>query len=100
MINLGSDNIVQWLGMTDSITFAYINNASVSALLKDSSNNIIASITLTPSGSNGNYSGYLREADTAGLSVANLYYLDMTAVVGSYTTFRRKTVSVGFLGAT
>lgn len=97
---IGEDNVVYWgdrnvpnSGLFDTVTRSFINDATVTFVLKDSSNVAVsgASGTCTyVSGSQGCYEGVLE--DGVSLTANSTYYLELTAAAsGDRVGFRRIT---------
>ena len=78
----GSDISVLWTGLADHATGSYINDATVTGVLKDAAGSTIQSITLTyVAASNGNYRGTITYG--ANLVPLSHYKLIVTAASGS-----------------
>jgi hypothetical protein len=80
-IYVGSDNRIELTGLRDPDDDSYVNDATVTALLKDSADaNTISgsSITLTyVTGSDGNYRGSM--PNTVSLTDGTSYYVHVSA---------------------
>lgn len=78
-------------GLTDSITSTYVNDATVTCVLKDKcSGDTLATVTLAyVAASNGNYRGILSAAVTSTLTSGQFYVLEITSTSGTNTDFRR-----------
>ena len=91
VISIGSDNLVRLDQLTNASTGAYINNATVTFTLKDSSGNIILSAQPMNyvAASNGRYEGTIPNANTSTMSVNSTWTVEITAQSGSLVLFRR-----------
>jgi len=87
MIAIGSDNLVQLLGLYDNIAAAFVNDATVTgSLINPATNTNITTFTLTTTNADGNYNGTLTAAVTGALTNGNPYVIQITAVQpGGYT---------------
>ena len=85
------DNVIEWESMQDSKTDAYINDATVSAELKDLDEVVVvSSFSLTyKTSSDGVYQGTIDKADMANLTVGQRYALEVTAASSGRDGFRR-----------
>lgn len=81
IIYVGNDNLIELDVLTNAISSAYINNATVTMQLVDSSNNVVAgtcSLTMAYiASSNGKYRATL--PDTLTLTVGQEYKAKVTA---------------------
>ncbi len=81
---IGNDVLVNVLGLTDEVTNAAVDTATVSGALLDASRNPIATFSLSyVSNSSGNYQGVLSHAVTSGLTASTNYIVVVTATVGA-----------------
>lgn len=80
---VSNDNIVNLIGLQDSETDVYVNTATVTAQVKDATdNNVGSSISLSfTSGSNGDYAGLI--PDDLGLTKDAWYEIEVTANDGA-----------------
>ncbi len=86
----GEDNLLEWDKMTRADTGAYVNNATVSFALKDSTGAAVTNGTGALSyvaASNGKYQGVLPA--TAAIVAGQFYTLELTAASGADDGFRR-----------
>lgn len=78
---VGEDNLIEWNSMQDSADDTYVNDATVTANVKDTSGNVITNggpLTLSfVAGSNGKYQGVL--PNNAALVRGTQYYLEVDA---------------------
>lgn len=81
-IYVGSDTLVTLDGLYDLTSLTYPTTATVSAVLKDSNNNTISTISLVNVQGNGKYQGSYPAATTSGLTVGSTYYVIVTATSG------------------
>jgi hypothetical protein len=91
VISIGSDNIVRLDALTNASSGAYINNATVTFSLLDSSGNIIlANQTMTyVAASNGRYEGTLPNGTTSTMTQNAQYTIQITATSGALVLFRK-----------
>ena len=91
VISIGSDNIVRLDALTNASSGAYINNATVTFSLLDSSGNIILSNqTMTyVAASNGRYEGTLPNSTTSTMTQNAQYTIQITATSGALVLFRK-----------
>lgn len=88
MLNISSTNVVTLTGLYDSVSAAYVNDATVTAVLKDSDGATVYSFSLSyVTSSNGNYRGSIPHATTATLEDGAKYSLEVTIVSGSNQLF-------------
>lgn len=87
---VGSTNLVRWDSMRNRATGAYVNNAVVTATIRNSSLEAVAGGTAALAyveSSNGRYQGIL--PSTLDLTVGESYFLDVRAVSGTAVGFCR-----------
>ena len=90
-LHIGEDNLIEWEGMLDSASKAYVNNATTTFTLKDSTGSTFSGasgVTMDyVASSNGNYQGVL----SAGVELVRnaAYWLEISATSGALTGFRR-----------
>lgn len=78
----GSDITVLWSGLKDHVTGSFINDATVTGVLKDAAGSTVQSITFAyVAASDGNYRGTITAA--ANLVATYAYELTVTATAGS-----------------
>jgi hypothetical protein len=89
VLAIGSDNLVCLDTLTNASSGAYVNNATVSYVLKDSTGAIIINTTSMPyvNASNGRYEGTIPY--TTALTLNAYYTIEVTAVGGGFTLFRK-----------
>lgn len=81
---IGSDNLVQIVGLYNVLTGAYVNTATIVGQLYDSADTAVDDpITFTADGAGtGNYNGTLPATVTAELTEGAYYYLEITITSG------------------
>ena len=85
-IPIGGDCYVLLDGLYDNLSASYVNDASCSAVLKDSDGDTIKTVTCNyESASNGKYEGTILAADTADLTENAWYTITVTATSGANT---------------
>ena len=91
VISIGSDNIVRLDALTNASSGDYINNATVSFTLKDSTGTVILSNQTMSyvAASNGRYEGTVPNGTTTTMSQNTQYTIEITATSGSLVLFRR-----------
>ena len=93
VIAIGSDNLVRLDVLTNASSGAYVNTATVTFTLKDASGNIFGgqSGVSMPyvAASNGRYEGDLPQGVTVTMAPGALFTIEVTAVGGGFTLFRR-----------
>jgi hypothetical protein len=91
LISIGSDVLVRLDKLKNASTDSYLNAATVTFNLKDSSGTVIQGPTTMGyvAASNGRYEGVITSANTGALSQNSLYYVEITATSGGYTLFRK-----------
>lgn len=98
---VGNDLRVRWDRMTDELTGLYINDATVSFTLKDSTGIAVtgANAVSMPyvTSSNGRYQAKL--AGTVSLTNGARYYLEISASSAGRVGFRRIACTAQYLGA-
>jgi hypothetical protein len=89
ILAIGSDNLVRLDLLTNASTGIYINNATVTFSLLDSSANAIISNSSMSNiaGQNGRYEGTIPY--TTSLTLNAQYTIQITATGGGYTIFRK-----------
>jgi hypothetical protein len=102
-IGLSSDNLVRLDSLTNSSTGAFINTATVTFTLFDSTGTAVAGATSVTmpfvAGSNGRYEGSITNAVSAGLTLNAQYRIDITATSGAIQLFRRISAVAKFRAA-
>lgn len=102
----GSDNLVEWSGMTETSDGAYLNGATVTMTLysgysRAEATGVVSGTVITGatslalsyvSGSNGTYQGVI--PSTVTLSLALVYTLQVTATYGGYVRVRALAANV------
>ena len=100
---ISEDNTIQWGGLADGITAAYINDATVAFELQNLDGTVFESLTAQAmayvAASDGIYRGTIDNAKTALMTDGALYYLEMTAS-GTVDAFRRLTCRAVYRGLT
>jgi len=93
VIGIGSDNLVRLDVLTNASTGAYVNTATASFTLKDSTGAVFggqSAVTMPYAGaSNGRYEGTIPNAVTAAMTPNTLYSLEITAAAGATVLFRK-----------
>ena len=79
MIYIGCATQVNLVGLTNQATGAVVNNAVVVATLFDGDGATVETVTLTASGTGGNYSGTIPASVTQGLSPGGTYTLQIVS---------------------
>jgi hypothetical protein len=89
VLAIGSDNLVRLDKLTNASTGAFVNNATVSYVLKDSTGTIIISSTSMPyvTASLGRYEGTIPY--TTSLTLNSQYTIEITATGAGSTIFRK-----------
>lgn len=89
VLAIGSDNLVRLDGLTNASSGAYVNNATVTYVLKDNTGaTLIGSTTMAyVAASNGRYEGTVPY--TTALTLNAFYTLEITATGAGFTLFRR-----------
>ncbi len=85
---IGVDMAVSYRGMQDAFSGAYIDDATVSYVLKDSAGTVVVTSTSMPhvASSDGDYRGTL--PGSTALVEGDMYTIEIT-VSGGYVDFRR-----------
>ena len=83
---IGSDNMLEVDGLTNNLTGAYINDATVSCQMKtDAGANEGSSFSLSyVAASNGTYRGVFTDTDAADLTDGATYYCEITITGDTY----------------
>ncbi len=91
VISIGSDNIVRLDALTNASSGAYINNATVTFTLKDSTGAaVLSNQTMSyVAASNGRYEGTIPNGTTATMTQNAQYTIEITATSGALVLFRR-----------
>jgi hypothetical protein len=91
VIAIGSDNLVRLDVLQNASTLAYINSATVSFNLKDSTGAVIQGPTTMSyvAASNGRYEGSITAATTNTMTQNAAYSIEITATSAGITPFRR-----------
>jgi hypothetical protein len=89
VIAINSDNLVRLDSLTNASSGAFVNNATVSFSLLDSTGNTIISNSSMAyvTGSNGRYEGTIPFSTTINLNA--LYTIQVTAVGAGFQIFRK-----------
>ncbi len=101
-IHINEDNLVEWDEMQNAADDTYVNNATVSFVLKDEAGTIVAGPVSMPYvvGSNGKYQGVLDQDDAANLVKSQRYWLEITSFTGAgLEGFRRIPVVAVYHGS-
>jgi len=97
-IYVGSDNRIELTGLRDPDDDSYVNDATVTALLKDSTDTSTisgSSITLTyVTGSDGDYRGSI--PSSVSLTAGTAYYARITATSSGRDVLIRKSCSAQY----
>jgi len=97
---IDSDNAVQITGLKDVVTGSYINNATVTATMTDSSGSAVSGVGTINftyiSGSDGNYAGEVPAA--AELTDGQQYTLTVTAAGGGFQLVVKVTRRAAYKG--
>jgi hypothetical protein len=101
VISIGSDNIVRLDALTNASSGAFINNATVTYTLKDSTGNaVLSNQTMSYlAASNGRYEGTLPQSTTTTMAVNAQYSIEITAIQGGLTLFRKLSCIAKYRGA-
>lgn len=83
MIAIASDTLVSLYALYNSLTGDYVNDATVSGVLKDADGEVLSSFSLTATGTGGNYNGVIPASVTDDLTEGGIYTVAITAVSGS-----------------
>jgi hypothetical protein len=90
VISIGSDNLVRLDSLKNASTDAYLNTATVSFVLKDSSGATVqGSTAMANVNSTGRYEGTLTAANSGALTENAKYTVEITATQGGITLFRK-----------
>lgn len=93
VIAIASDNLVRLDALTNASTGAYVNNATCTFTLKDSSGNVfqaLANVSMPyVGGTNGRYEGTIPNAASSQMAVNSRYTCEVTANVGGTILFRK-----------
>jgi hypothetical protein len=89
VLAIGSDNLVRLDSLTNTSSGAYINNASVSFVLKDSKGTVVVNTTTMSyvAATNGRYEGTIPSSTSLTLNAQ--YSIEITATSASLTIFRK-----------
>lgn len=91
LIYVNEDRLIEWDGAHDSGSGTYLNTATVTAALKDSTGGVVtnaSTIEFTCASTVlGIYRGVIPK--TASITAGNMYYLEITLTQGTYDGFRR-----------
>lgn len=87
ILYVASDNLICWDEMRRASDGQYVNDATVTFVLKDTAGTTIASGSLAYTLNEGRYDGIL--SSTVALTRGETYYLEVTAVSGDADAFRR-----------
>jgi hypothetical protein len=99
MIDLQSDTLVTWSGLSNRATDSYVNDATVSGAVKDRDDNLLGNFSLSyVASSSGKYQGYITAAMVAGLTPSDEVTIELAATSGAFTSFRRWEEPVGYRG--
>ena len=84
-----NDNLIRWDGMARASDGTYVNGATVTYVLKDSNEAVLATGALPyVAGSNGRYQGVVDHEVALG-AIDDMLWLELTAVSGTLDGFRR-----------
>jgi len=84
-----NDNLIRWDGVARASDGTYVNDATVTYVLKDSDEVILATGTLPyVAGSNRRYQGVVDRTVALG-DIDDVLWLELTAVSGTLDGFRR-----------
>src|SRR5207244_3075665 len=91
VISIGSDNTVRLDALTNASSGAYINNATVTFTLKDSTGAaVLSNQTMSyVSASNGRYEGTIPNGTTSTMAQNAQYTIEITATSGALVLFRK-----------
>jgi hypothetical protein len=89
VLAISSDNLVRLDSLTNTSSGAFINNATVTFVLKNSSGTVIVNTTTMNyvAASNGRYEGTI--PNSTSLTQNSQYSIEITAVGGGLTIFRK-----------
>lgn len=89
-IYINSDTLVEWDELKNALTREYVNNATVRFTLKSSAGTSLATnVAMAATGSNGRYQGVVTQSVSSTLVENQTLWLEVTAVLGGYTAFRK-----------
>jgi hypothetical protein len=88
MIYIGSDTIVTWSGLQNSITGAYVNDAAITATLQAPTPYTFS--LSYEANSDGDYVGTIPAAITSTLTEGTAYLLEITATEVAGTDYRQE----------
>jgi hypothetical protein len=89
VISVGSDNLVRLDALTNASDGTFVNDATVSFVLKDATGAVVQNTTTMTFISNGRYEGTLTHSTSAGLTENGLYAVEITATRGLIQLFRK-----------
>jgi len=96
MIPIGSTTLVNLTGHQDSVTGAWINNATVTASVLDGTTSLFSTTLSYVSASNGNYQGTFTAAQTSNLEDGKAYVVEYVATSGYGTLTVRDEEVAGY----
>lgn len=97
-IKLGATTAVVWT-LHNEVTNEYINNATATAVVKDSDGITLGNLTLSyTSGSNGLYVGYITPAMVSGQSEGDEVTVIASATAGTFTDYDEAVVTCFYGG--
>jgi len=84
-----NDNLIRWDGVARASDGTYVNDATVTYVIKDSDEVLLGAGALPyVAGSNGRYQGVVDRTVALG-AIDNMLWLELTAVSGTLDGFRR-----------
>jgi len=91
IISIGSDNIVRLDALTNASSGAFINNATVTFTLKDSTGAVVLNNQTMSylAASNGRYEGTIPNSTTGSMAQNAQYTIEITATSGALVLFRK-----------
>lgn len=90
MIELGATTLVEWSGLKDNATDSFINDATVSGVLKNAKGQTLGTFSLPyKAASDGVYQGYITTAMVSSVKACEELTVELTATKGAFTGFRK-----------
>ena len=91
IISIGSDNIVRLDALTNASSGAFINNATATFTLKDSTGAVVLNNQTMSylAASSGRYEGTIPNGTTATMAQNAQYTIEITATSGALVLFRK-----------
>jgi len=101
VISIGSDNFVRLDVLTNASSGAFINNATVTFTLKDSTGTVMLSNQSMSyvAATNGRYEGTIPQSTTSTMAMNAQYSVEITATQGGLTLFRKLSCIAKYRGA-